>query len=131
VTNDLLGGHIGVYSDAGWGGVLESGRVRVLATMGETRPKRWPQVPTLKELGYDIVVTSPIGLIGPRGMDPAIVARLHDALRKAMNDPAYVRAMDQNDQIPEYLGSEAYAQSAAREFAREKVLMQELGITLE
>jgi tripartite-type tricarboxylate transporter receptor subunit TctC len=131
VTNDLLGGHIGVYSDAGWGGVLESGRVRVLATMGETRPKRWPQVPTLKELGYDIVVTSPIGLIGPRGMDPAIVARLHDALRKAMSDPAYVRAMDQNDQIPEYLGSEAYAQSAPREFAREKVLMQELGITLE
>jgi hypothetical protein len=48
-----------------------------------------------------------------------------------MSDPAYVRAMDQNDQIPEYLGSEAYAQSAAREFAREKVLMQELGITLE
>jgi tripartite-type tricarboxylate transporter receptor subunit TctC len=99
--------------------------------MGDTRPKRWPQIPTLKELGYDVVVTSPIGLIGPRGMDPAIVARLHDALRKAMSDPAYVRAMDQNDQIPEYLGSEAYAQSAAREFAREKVLMQELGITLE
>ena len=59
------------------------------------------------------------------------VTRPSPGLRKAMNDPAYVRAMDQNDQIPEYLGSEAYAQSAAREFAREKVLMQELGITLE
>lgn len=131
VANDLLGGHLGVYSDAGWGALLESGKVRVLATMGEARPKRWPQVPTLKELGYDIVVTSPIGLIGPRGMDAAIVARLHDAFRKAMSDPAYVRAMEQNDQIPEYLGSEAYAQSAAREFVREKAFVQELGITLE
>lgn len=131
VANDLLGGHLAVYSDAGWGGLLESGRVRVLATMGETRPKRWPQVPTLKELGYDIVVTSPIGLIGPRGMDPAIVARLHDAFRKAMSDPAYVRAMEQNDQVPEYQSSEAYAQSAAREFVREKAFVQELGIRLE
>jgi len=131
VANDLLGGHLAVYSDAGWGGLLESGKVRVLATMGEARPKRWPQVPTLKELGYDIVVTSPIGLIGPRGMDPAIVARLHDAFRRAMSDPAYVRAMEQNDQVPEYLGSEAYAHSAAREFAREKTFVQDLGITLE
>lgn len=131
VANDLLGGHLAVYSDAGWGALLESGKVRVLATMGEVRPTRWPQIPTLKELGHDIVVTSPIGLIGPRGMEPAIVTRLHDAFRKAMSDPAYVRVMEQNDQVPEYLGSEAYAQSAAREFAREKAFVQDLGITLE
>jgi tripartite-type tricarboxylate transporter receptor subunit TctC len=127
----LLGGHVAAYADPGWGALLESGKVRVLATMGEARLKRWPQIPTLKELGYDLVVTSPIGLIGPRGMDPAVVARLHDAFRKAMSDPAYVRAMEQNDQIPEYLGSEAYSQSAVREVAREKTFVQELGITLE
>lgn len=130
-VNDLLGGHLAAYADPGWGALLESGKVRVLATMGETRLKRWPQIPTLKEQGHDLVVTSPVGLIGPRGMDPAVVARLHDAFRKAMSDPAYVRTMEQNDQIPEYLGSEAYTQSATREFAREKALVQDLGITLE
>lgn len=130
-VNDLLGGHLAAYADPGWGALLESGKVRVLATMGEARLTRWPQVPTLKDLGYDLVVSSPIGLIGPRGMDPAVVARLHDAFRKAMSDPAYVRAMEQNDQVSEYLGSEAYTQSAIREFAREKAFVQELGITLE
>jgi tripartite-type tricarboxylate transporter receptor subunit TctC len=130
-TNDLLGGHIAAYADPGWGPMLESGRVRVLATMGDARLKRWPQVPTLKDLGYDIVVTSPIGLIGPRGMNPAVVARLHDSFHRAMEDAAYVRAMEQNDQVPEYLGSEDYARSAAREFARERAFVQELGITLE
>ncbi|KQP19296.1 tripartite tricarboxylate transporter substrate binding protein [Pseudorhodoferax sp. Leaf265] len=130
-ANALLGGHIAMYSDPGWGAMLESGKVRVLATMGEARLKRWPRIPTLKESGYDIVVTSAIGLIGPRGMDRAVAARLHDAFRKAMEDPAYVRVMEQNDQVPEYLDSEAYTQSAAREFEREKAAMRELGITLE
>ncbi|CAG2154223.1 hypothetical protein LMG26411_04584 [Cupriavidus numazuensis] len=130
-VKDLLGGHLAAYADPGWGSMLESGKVRVLATMGEVRLKRWPQVPTLKELGYDIVVTSPIGLIGPRGMDPSVVARLHDAFRRAMVDPAYIRTMEQNDQVQEYLGSDAYTKSAAREFAREKAVVHELGITLE
>lgn len=130
-VNDLLGGHLAAYADPGWGSLLESGKVRVLATMGEARLKRWPQIPTLKEQGHDLVVTSPIGLIGPRGMDVAVVTRLHDAFRKAMSDPAYVRAMEQYDQVPEYLSSAAYTESARREFAREKVFVQELGITLE
>jgi len=130
-VNDLLGGHVAAYADPGWGSLLEGGKVRVLATMTEAPLKRWPQIPTLKDAGYDIVVTSPIGIVGPKGMDPKIVLRLHDAFHKAMGDQAYLRSMEQFDQVPEYLSSEDYARAAAREVPREKAFVRELGITLD
>lgn len=130
-VNDLLGGHLAAYADPGWGSLIESGKVRVLTTMTESRLKRWPQIPTLKDAGYDIVVTSPIGIVGPKGMDPKVVRRLHDAFFRATTDPAYVRSMEQFDQVPEYLGSEDYARAAAREVPRERAFVQDLGITLD
>lgn len=127
----LLGGHLNVISDPGWGPLVESGKARVLATLGETRLKRWPGVPTLKELGYDIIVNSPIGLAGPKGMDPKVVRVLHDAFHKAMSDPGYLRALEQNDQVPIYMGSEEYTRYAVEQTAREKTFMQDLGIKLD
>lgn len=108
-----------------------TGRGRVLATLGDSRLKRWPQVPTLKELGYDIVVNSPIGLAGPKGIDPKVVKVLHDAFRKAMNDPAYLRVLEQNDQVPIYMSSEDYTRYAVEQTAREKLFIQELSIKLD
>ena len=49
----ILGGHVMAASDAtGWGPHVESGKLRLLATYGSKRTKRWPQIPTLDELGY-------------------------------------------------------------------------------
>lgn len=130
-TAALLGGHLMLISDPGWGAIVESGKARVLATLGETRLKRFPQVPTLKELGHDIVVNSPIGLAGPKGMDPKVVRTLHDVFRKAMADPAFNLALEQNDQVHVYLSSEDYRRYAIEQTAREKVFVQELDIKLD
>lgn len=130
-TTALLGGHLDVISDPGWGPIVESGKARVLATLGDARLKRFPQVPTLKELGFDLVVHSPIGLAGPRGMEPAVVQKLHDAFRKAMNDPGYQRSLELNDQVPIYMGHEEYTRYAAEQTVREKAFIQELGIKLD
>ena len=86
---------------------------------------------TLKELGHDIVVNSPIGLAGPKDMDPKVVKVLHDAFRKATADPAYNRALEQNDQVLIYMGSEEYRKYAIEQTAREKLFVQELGIKLD
>ncbi|MEY3771409.1 MAG: hypothetical protein RJA08_1055, partial [Pseudomonadota bacterium] len=52
----ILGGHIMSHSDAtGWGPHVEAGTCRLLATYGSKRTKRWPNTPTLNELGYDTV----------------------------------------------------------------------------
>lgn len=130
-TAALLGGHLMVISDPGWGALAESGKARVLATLGESRLKRWPEVPTLRELGFDLVVNSPIGLAGPKGMDPKVVKVLHDAFRKAMADPAFNKALEQNDQVPLYMSAEDYSRYAAEQTAREKVFVQELGLKLD
>ena len=58
---------------------VDSGRMRLLTTFAVQRPKRWPTVTALQELGHGISVTSRCGLAGPRGMLSAIVHKLHDA----------------------------------------------------
>lgn len=69
--------------------LLESGQAKLLVTWGSQRAARWPDVPTLREQGLDIVAVTPFGLAGPKGMDPAVVKVLHDAFDEARKDPAY------------------------------------------
>ena len=95
----LLGGHIMAHSDAtGWGPHVEAGTCRLLATYGSKRTKRWPQIPTLTELGYDTVSDSPFGIGAPKGMDPALTQRLHDAFKKTLEDPAVLASFEKYDQ---------------------------------
>lgn len=128
-VNQLLGGHINSQaSSTQWGELMAAGRVRLLVTWGEKRTKRWPDVPTLKELGYDIVSVSPYGLAGPKGMDPKVVAVLHDAFRKAMDDPVYLQTIERLEQETWYLGSADYAKYAKETFVAERATIERLGL---
>jgi tripartite-type tricarboxylate transporter receptor subunit TctC len=126
----LLGGHIQASADAtGWGPHVEAGKMRLLVTWGEKRTKRWPDVPTLKELGYDIVSTSPYGIAGPKNMDPKTAKVLHDAFRKGMEDAGHRQAMEKFDQDLLYMSPEDYAKFARTTFAAEKATMTRLMAT--
>jgi tripartite-type tricarboxylate transporter receptor subunit TctC len=123
----LLGGHIQVSADAtGWGPHVDAGKMRLLVTWGSQRTKRWNDVPTLKELGYDIVSTSPYGIAGPKGMDPKVARVLHDAFKKGMEDPGHRQAMEKFDQELLYMSGEDYTKFARDTFAAEKVTMSRL-----
>ena len=125
----LLGGHVMAQSDAtGWDKFVESGQMRLLVTFGEKRTKRWPNVPTAKELGYGVVSQSPYGLVGPKGMDPAVVKTLHDAFKKAMDDPKHLEVLEQLNQDLWYRSGEDYAKWAAETYAKDKVLIERLGL---
>ncbi|MEJ5357125.1 MAG: tripartite tricarboxylate transporter substrate binding protein [Desulfobacterales bacterium] len=90
----LLGGHVDFISTtSGWIPLVEAGKLKLLATYGEERVKRFPDVPTVKEAGYKVVHNSPIGIVGPKGMAPERVKVLHDAFHKALSDPAFLKAM--------------------------------------
>jgi tripartite-type tricarboxylate transporter receptor subunit TctC len=118
---------VGVNSN-GFAPFVDSGALRLLVTFGENRPKRYPQVPTLKELGFGIVANSPYGLAGPRGLPPAIVQRLHDAFKVAMFDPQHVAELAKYDQEIAYLNSEDYARSMREAYAAEKRTVDRLGL---
>jgi tripartite-type tricarboxylate transporter receptor subunit TctC len=125
----LLGGHVMGASDAtGWDKFVDAGQMRLLVTFGEQRIKRWPNVPTAKELGYGIVANSPYGLAGPKGMDPAVVKVLHDAFKKAMDDPQHLAVLDQLNQPVWYKSGADYASWAKDTFAKERKLIDKLGM---
>ena len=67
---------------------VKSGRLRVLATTGATRSPSFPDVPTLKESGIDVVASAWFGLFVPAGTPPAIVERIHQATVAAAKSPA-------------------------------------------
>lgn len=128
-TQALLGGHIMAQSDAtGWGRHVDAGSFRLLVTFGEQRTKRWPTAPTAKEIGLDIVSYSPYGIVGPKGMDPAVVKQLHDAFKKTLDDPEHLKTLDQLDQVYWYRSSEDYAKWGAATYKAERALIERLGL---
>jgi tripartite-type tricarboxylate transporter receptor subunit TctC len=115
-------------NSTGFGPAVEAGRLRLLATFAAQRSKRWPTAPTLRELGFDIVAMSPFGLGGPRGLPGAVRDRLHDAFKRAMFDPAFVNEIAKYDQEPAYLGPADYAQACRDAFAKERLIVERLGL---
>jgi len=123
----LMGGHVTASADStGWAELVNSGKLRLLVTWGAERTKRWPSVPTLKELGYDLVADSPYGIGGPKGMDPGTVKILHDAMKKAIDEPVYVQAVERIDQNRWYRSTEDYERYARETYAKEKATMSRL-----
>jgi tripartite-type tricarboxylate transporter receptor subunit TctC len=128
-VNALLGGHIQAVADpAGWAPQVNAGQFRLLVTFGGSRTRSWPTVPTLKETGIDMVMDSPYGIAGPRGMDPKVVKVLHDAFKKGIDDPSFKATIAQFDQEPFYLSSADYHDFALRQIAEEKRIVEELGL---
>ena len=72
----------------------KAGKMRVLATWGATRLAAFPDVPTLKELGYDVEYYLWAGLFTPRGTPAATVKALRDAVRQSVQDPEFRSAME-------------------------------------
>ena len=127
--NALLGGHIHAVADSsGWAQLVDAGRFRLLVTWGAARTKNWPTVPTLREIGIDMVANSPFGIAGPKGMDPKVVKLLHDAFKKGLEDPSYVEAMAKLDQEQFYLSSEDYRKFALQQIEEARRFIAELGL---
>ena len=127
----LLGGQIQASADSsGWSDLVQSGQMRLLATWGAERAKRFPNVPTLRESGIDIVSISPYGLAGPKRMSADVVRVLHDAFREALFDPAHVAILDRFDMQPMYLGPDDYAAFARRQFVEEGEMIRRMGLRI-
>jgi tripartite-type tricarboxylate transporter receptor subunit TctC len=126
-TVAMLGGHVDLIGDPS-ATMASPDRLRLLVTWGSHRSNNWPTVPTLKEIGIDMVVEAPYGIAGPKGMDPQIVKILHDAFKKGMEDPSYSAVLAQLDQESLYLNSQDYRNFAIQDFAEQKRRVEELGL---
>jgi tripartite-type tricarboxylate transporter receptor subunit TctC len=126
----VIGRHLDVYGDPGFGAQVQGGKVRLLATFTGERLKRY-NAPTVKELGYDLVIESPVGLVAPKNLDAKIAARLGAAFRKAASDPAYLNQLELFDMQPNVTSGEDYLAYARAQFLREQKMLQDIGFKPE
>lgn len=125
----VLGDHVMLQVDAtNFKPLVDAGKFRVLNVWGGQRFKIWPDVPTLKDLGYPFVWESPYGLAGPKGMDPAIVAKLHDAFKKALEDPSVQSVLTKFDKPTLYKGPEDYTKFTKEVFDGETKALERIGM---
>ena len=125
----ILGGHIPLMSGTPeFAPHVRSGKLRLLATLGRERNRAFPDVPTVKESGWDTISDSPFGLGGPKNMDPAVVRTLHDAFKKTLDDPKVQETLDRFYQPVIYLNTADYSAYAERTFAAEKATVERLGL---
>jgi tripartite-type tricarboxylate transporter receptor subunit TctC len=128
----VLSGATTVNTDStGWAPLVDDGKLRLLVVWTAERTKRFPDVPTLREVGIDIVADSPYGLAGPRGMDPGVVRVLHDAFKAALMDPANVAVRGQFDMPLEYYPTDEYRQFIARRAEYEQAMAKKLNLRID
>lgn len=125
----VMGGHVSATADStGWGPLVDAGELRLLCTWGPSRTKKWPNVPTLTELGFPIVSDSPFGIAGPRNMNPVAVQKLDEAFRAAMQDKAVLDTLDKFDMAPRYLTTADYIKFVNETIIEQKALIERLGL---
>jgi len=109
--NDVAGGVLDLAFDATAKAYADAGKVRLLAVTGSQRDPRLPKVPTAAEAGLKaFVLDSWAGLLAPAGTPPATLARLNEALNKAVADPALRSRLQEMGLSPEGGSSERMSQ---------------------
>ena len=124
----LLGGHVHAVSVSPPEGIahVKAGKLRIIALFSEKRMEAFPDVPTVREQGVPFTMGQWRGLAAPKGTPPDVVKKLHDAFKKGMEDPAFVKnATDMTVQLA-YLGSAAFGDLMAQDHERYAKLVQEI-----
>jgi len=123
----VLGGHVDALADSSsWAPHVEAGKLRLLATWGEQRTPRFKDVPTLKDLGYPVVVDAPNGIGAPKGLPPAVEAKLREAFRQAVASPEFKAVAEKLDAPLLYLDGPEYAQYVNTVYLKETALIDKL-----
>lgn len=125
----VLGGHV-MISVSGFEAKLfvDAGQMTFLNIWTAERHPEAPDVPTLKELGYPFVFESPYGIAGPKGLDPKIVQRLEEAIKKSMSDRRVIETMAKYGMINSFLGSEDYTRFVRDYMVTERENLDRLGL---
>jgi tripartite-type tricarboxylate transporter receptor subunit TctC len=125
----LLGGNIDIGdSNLTQKSKVDAGLLRFLANMSEKRTTGLENVPTLKELGYNVTYAVSRGLMVPKGTPAAVISKLNDACAKATKDPEYAKAMHLQGTDVEYLDPKGYAAYLQKADQDTKEVAKDLGL---
>ncbi|WP_120971269.1 tripartite tricarboxylate transporter substrate binding protein [Comamonas sp. lk] len=126
---DVLGGQVDLLADSSsWAPHVEAGKMRLLATWGEARTPRFKDTPTLKELGFDVVVEAPNGIGAPKGLPAAIEKRLRDVFRTAVNSEEFRKVAESIDAPVMYQDGPDYRKYVQAVYQQETELIRKLSL---
>ena len=128
-TIALLGGHVDCLAvpPSVVKGQVDAGALRVLAVWSDKRLAAYPEVPTLKELGYDAEFYVWAGMFAPKGTPPQVIQVLRDAVRKAVREPAFAKAMENIGTPPVYLDAPEFKKFWEKDIESLSVLVRHIG----
>lgn len=106
---------------------VDQGKLRLLSVFSEQRSPRWPQVPTMRELGFESAVyNSPWGLAAPAGVPAPVLEALHQAFHRAMFTHRHLQELARYDQSADYLAPADYQRALLRTQQNERRLLQRM-----
>lgn len=127
--NAILGGHIDLTDgNLTQKGKVDAAQLKFLAIATEKRSPELPNVPTLKELGYNVVYSVSRGLLAPKGTPADILSKLEGACGQAAKDPAFAASMKSQGTDVRYLDRKGYAEFLKQNDTLNKDLARELGL---
>jgi len=127
--NAILGSHIDLTdSNLTQKGKVEAGQLRFIAIATEKRHPEMPSVPTLKELGVNVVYDVNRGLMAPKGTPADVIAKLESSCAAAAKDPAYADAMKLQGTAVRYLDRKAYSQWLKQNDDLNRNISKDLGL---
>ncbi|MEY2771810.1 MAG: hypothetical protein RIQ38_2229 [Pseudomonadota bacterium] len=131
MVTDLLGGQIdfGVLALPSIAQHIKSGAVRAIGMCADKRTAAMPEVPTFVEQGVaGYAVEAWFGLLGPKGMAPAQVSKIHAAIVATFNDPAIKEAMAKQGNTISITSPEQASRTFRSEMERFARLVKKVGI---
>ncbi len=127
--NAILGGHIDL-TDANMTqkGKVEAGQLKFIAIATERRNPEIPNIPTLKELGVNVVYDVNRGLTVPKGTPADAIAKLDGACAAAAKEPAFAEAMKKQATDVRYMDRKTYSEWLKQNDDLNKTLAKDLGL---
>ena len=127
--NAILGGHIDLTdSNMTQKGKVEAGQLRFIAIATEKRSPEMPNVPTLKELGVNVVYDVNRGVMVPKGTPADAIAKLESSCAAAAKEPAFVDSMKKQATDVRYMGRKQYADWLKENDDLNKAVTKDLGL---
>ena len=125
----LLGGHITAAASASmYAPQVRAGELKILVMMSHRRSPEFPEVPTLKDLGYNLVAEGFVGVGGPKGLPREIVAKLERAFAQAVKDPAYLDLIRKLALMEDYRPSQEFSRFVPESYNAHGELIKKIGL---
>jgi tripartite-type tricarboxylate transporter receptor subunit TctC len=130
VITNVLGGHVDavVTLPAAVAAHLQGGKLRAIAALTAARDSALPDVPTARELGFDVALEAWRGIAVPKGVPAANVAVLEAAIRQTVESSEFTQGTQKLYVRPAFLGTQAFGELIAREDAQLARIMQAIGV---